>query len=43
MRFALASGVRPRVQTAPLEQAAEALKTQQAGQARFRMVLTTGD
>lgn len=42
MRFALASGVRPQVQTAPLEQAAEALKTQQAGQARFRMVLTTG-
>lgn len=41
MRFALASGVRPQVQTAPLEQAAEALKTQQAGQARFRMVLTT--
>nr|WP_232108129.1 zinc-binding dehydrogenase [Streptomyces gossypiisoli] len=43
MRFALTSGVRPQVQTAPLEQAAEALKTQQAGQARFRMVLTTSD
>lgn len=40
MRFALASGVRPRVQTAPLEQVGEALKTQQAGQAHFRMVLT---
>ncbi|BCK67480.1 Zn-dependent alcohol dehydrogenase [Streptomyces libani subsp. rufus] len=40
MRFALASGVRPLVQTAPLEQVSEALKTQQAGQARFRMVLT---
>ncbi|MET9085866.1 zinc-binding dehydrogenase [Streptomyces sp. NPDC004237] len=43
MRFALASGVRPQVQSAPLEQAADALKIQQAGQARFRMVLTTGD
>ncbi|MFG2653422.1 alcohol dehydrogenase catalytic domain-containing protein [Streptomyces sp. NPDC048436] len=43
MRFALAGGVRPQVQTVPLEQTAEALKTQQAGQARFRMVLTTGD
>lgn len=43
MRFALAIGVRPQVQTVPLEQAAEALKIQQAGQARFRTVLTTGD
>ncbi|MEU4197102.1 alcohol dehydrogenase catalytic domain-containing protein [Kribbella sp. NPDC026611] len=40
MRFALATDVRPRVQTTPLEQADAALKTQQAGQARFRMVLT---
>ncbi|MER7332997.1 alcohol dehydrogenase catalytic domain-containing protein [Micromonospora sp. NPDC000119] len=40
MRFALASGVRPHVQTAPLEQVGEALKAQRAGQARFRMVLT---
>ncbi|MFF7656748.1 alcohol dehydrogenase catalytic domain-containing protein [Streptomyces sp. NPDC007983] len=40
MRFALASGVRPQVQTAPLEQAAEAPKAQQAGQARFRTILT---
>ncbi|MEV0597873.1 alcohol dehydrogenase catalytic domain-containing protein [Streptomyces sp. NPDC050315] len=39
MRFALASGVRPLVQTAPLAEAAEALKIQQAGRARFRMVL----
>jgi alcohol dehydrogenase len=40
MRFALVSGVRPRVRAVPLEQAGEALTTQQAGQARFRMVLT---
>lgn len=40
MRFALATGVRPHVQTAPLDGVGEALKTQQAGQARFRMVLT---
>ncbi|MFJ6706657.1 MULTISPECIES: alcohol dehydrogenase catalytic domain-containing protein [unclassified Streptomyces] len=43
MRFALATGVRPQVRTAPLDEAAEALKIQQSGQARFRMVLTTGD
>ncbi|MEU4446191.1 alcohol dehydrogenase catalytic domain-containing protein [Actinosynnema sp. NPDC050801] len=39
MRFALAGGVRPHVRTAPLEHVDEALKIQQAGQARFRMVL----
>ncbi|MFI6009914.1 alcohol dehydrogenase catalytic domain-containing protein [Streptomyces sp. NPDC051243] len=41
MRFAVATGVRPRVQTVPLEQAQQALDTQQEGRARFRMVLTT--
>ena len=42
MRFAVATGVRPRVQTAPLEEAPQALDTQQEGKARFRMVLTIG-
>ncbi|WP_218130526.1 alcohol dehydrogenase catalytic domain-containing protein [Lentzea jiangxiensis] len=40
MRFALTSGVRPHVQTVPLEQVAEALETQQTGKGRFRMILT---
>ncbi|PWG12164.1 alcohol dehydrogenase [Streptomyces sp. V2] len=39
MRFAATTGVRPMVETAPLEDAQHALKTQQEGKARFRMVL----
>ncbi|MDX3385212.1 zinc-binding dehydrogenase [Streptomyces niveiscabiei] len=39
MRFAATTGVRPMVETAPLEEAQHALKTQQEGKARFRMVL----
>ncbi|GGN00694.1 alcohol dehydrogenase catalytic domain-containing protein [Streptomyces fuscichromogenes] len=42
MRFAIATGVRPRVQTVPLEEAQQALDTQQEGKARFRMVLVPG-
>jgi alcohol dehydrogenase len=42
MRFAVATGVRPLVRTLPLEEAQQALDTQQEGRARFRMVLTTG-
>ena len=42
MRFAVAHDARPLVQTKPLNQAAEAL-AQQAGRARFRMVLTADD
>ncbi|MDX2693630.1 zinc-binding dehydrogenase [Streptomyces ipomoeae] len=42
MRFAVATGVRPRVQTVPLEEAQQALDTQQNGKARFRMVLVPG-
>ncbi|MCW8380839.1 alcohol dehydrogenase catalytic domain-containing protein [Streptomyces justiciae] len=42
MRFAVATGVRPQVRTVPLEEAQQALDTQQEGRARFRMVLTTG-
>ncbi|MEH1130775.1 alcohol dehydrogenase catalytic domain-containing protein [Micromonospora sp. CPCC 206061] len=43
MRFAAATGIRPRTQTLPLEQAEQALISQQAGDARFRVVLTTGE
>ncbi|MFJ9588202.1 alcohol dehydrogenase catalytic domain-containing protein [Streptomyces acidicola] len=43
MRFALASGVRPLVQTRPLHQVNEALDVQKTGRARFRMVLTPAD
>lgn len=39
MRFALATGIRPRVQTYPLDQAAAALTSQIEGRARFRNVL----
>ncbi|MCF1599127.1 alcohol dehydrogenase catalytic domain-containing protein [Streptomyces muensis] len=42
MRFAVTTGVRPRVETVPLEQAQQALDTQREGKARFRMVLTPG-
>lgn len=41
MRFAVTNGVRPHIQTMPLDRAPEALAVQQAGRARFRMVLTT--
>ncbi|WP_416973053.1 alcohol dehydrogenase catalytic domain-containing protein [Streptomyces sp. 4F14] len=42
MRFATATGVRPLIQTAPLEEAHHALNVQQEGKARFRMVLVPG-
>jgi alcohol dehydrogenase/propanol-preferring alcohol dehydrogenase len=42
LRFSSLSGVRPRIETVPLEQAAEAYARMMAGDARFRMVLTTG-
>lgn len=42
MRFAVATGVRPRVQTVPLEDAQQALDTQRVGKARFRRVLVPG-
>jgi D-arabinose 1-dehydrogenase-like Zn-dependent alcohol dehydrogenase len=41
LRFSALSGVRPRIETLPLEQAAEAYERMMAGEARFRMVLTT--
>jgi alcohol dehydrogenase len=41
MGFALASGIRPRIQVFPLAQADEALQAVLAGTVRFRAVLTT--
>ena len=42
MKFGVRSGVRPIIETMPLERAAEAYDRMMAGQARFRVVLTTG-
>jgi D-arabinose 1-dehydrogenase-like Zn-dependent alcohol dehydrogenase len=42
LAFSSLSGVRPRIETLPLEQAQEAYDKMMAGDARFRMVLTTG-
>jgi D-arabinose 1-dehydrogenase-like Zn-dependent alcohol dehydrogenase len=42
LAFSSLSGVRPMIETLPLEQAAEAYDRMMAGDARFRMVLTTG-
>jgi D-arabinose 1-dehydrogenase-like Zn-dependent alcohol dehydrogenase len=40
MRFSALSGVRPMIETMPLERAAEAYEKMMSGDARFRMVLT---
>lgn len=42
LAFSALSGVRPIIETMPLERAAEAYERMMSGQARFRMVLTTG-
>jgi alcohol dehydrogenase/propanol-preferring alcohol dehydrogenase len=42
LRFSVLAGVRPMIETRPLEQATEAYERMMAGDARFRMVLTTG-
>jgi D-arabinose 1-dehydrogenase-like Zn-dependent alcohol dehydrogenase len=42
LEFSVLSGVRPMIQTMPLESAAEAYQKMISGQARFRMVITTG-
>ena len=42
LRFCRITGVRPMVETMPLEQAAAAYDRMMDGGARFRMVLTTG-
>lgn len=42
LAFSSLQGVRPRIETMPLERAAEAYAKMLSGDARFRMVLTTG-
>jgi D-arabinose 1-dehydrogenase-like Zn-dependent alcohol dehydrogenase len=42
LNFSVLSGVRPMIETMPLEQAGEAYDKMLGGDARFRMVLTTG-
>ena len=42
MRFSRLAGVTPMIETLPLERAAEAYERMLSGDARFRMVLTTG-
>jgi alcohol dehydrogenase/propanol-preferring alcohol dehydrogenase len=42
LAFSVLSGVRPMIETVPLERAAEAYQKMIEGQARFRMVITTG-
>jgi D-arabinose 1-dehydrogenase-like Zn-dependent alcohol dehydrogenase len=41
LNFSALAGVRPMVETYPLEQAAEAFDRMMSGKARFRVVLTT--
>ena len=43
LAFSALTGVRPMIETMPLERAAEAFDRMMSGQARFRMVLTTGN
>ena len=42
LRFSVLSGVRPMIETLPLERAGEAYEKMMSGDARFRMVLTVG-
>ncbi|WP_408050878.1 alcohol dehydrogenase [Streptomyces sp. HO565] len=42
MAFSALHGIRPMIETVPLDQADEAYKRMMSGAARFRMVLTTG-
>ncbi len=42
LNFSILSGVRPMIETVPLERAAEAYEKMMTGDARFRMVITTG-
>jgi D-arabinose 1-dehydrogenase-like Zn-dependent alcohol dehydrogenase len=41
MDFSVLSGIRPMIETYPLERAAEAYDRMMSGKARFRVVLTT--
>ena len=42
MDFSVLSGIRPLIETFPLERAAEAYERMMSGKARFRVVITTG-
>jgi D-arabinose 1-dehydrogenase-like Zn-dependent alcohol dehydrogenase len=42
LTFSVLAGVRPMIETVPLERAADAYERMMSGQARFRMVITTG-
>jgi D-arabinose 1-dehydrogenase-like Zn-dependent alcohol dehydrogenase len=42
MNFSVLTGVRPEIETMPLERASDAYQRMMDGKARFRMVLTTG-
>jgi len=42
LAFSALTGIRPIVETAPLEQVGDAFARMRSGEARFRMVLTTG-
>jgi D-arabinose 1-dehydrogenase-like Zn-dependent alcohol dehydrogenase len=42
MAFSALPGIRPMIETMPLERAGEAYVRMMSGAARFRMVLTTG-
>ncbi|CDX42778.1 Alcohol dehydrogenase (fragment) [Mesorhizobium sp. SOD10] len=41
--FSVLTGVRPMIETMPLERAAEAVQKMRSGDAKFRIVLTMGD
>jgi len=43
MKFAATSGVRPMIETFPLEKAEEAYNRMMSNKARFRVVITTGN
>jgi D-arabinose 1-dehydrogenase-like Zn-dependent alcohol dehydrogenase len=42
LNFSVLAGVKPMIETFPLEKAAEAFDRMMSGKARFRAVLTTG-
>jgi D-arabinose 1-dehydrogenase-like Zn-dependent alcohol dehydrogenase len=42
LNFSAMTGVRPQIETFPLQRAAEAFDRMMSGKARFRVVLTTG-
>jgi D-arabinose 1-dehydrogenase-like Zn-dependent alcohol dehydrogenase len=42
LKFSALSGIKPQIETYPLDKAAEAFDRMMSGKARFRVVLTTG-